>query len=314
MTKQTETNFEKTTVANSAHSFFDPFDLFDKLTSPVFKARVLGSYAWAIDTTIINKARQVFFKLREQADVSSRDIDAYAEFINGLAEMNAGDLYAADLGYEQNTGALQQIASLLSLSTQAHDRAQSASAVAELAYEQKTFEQLIRDEKPYIDHALIKEEAHFEASTITGEAMGAAEHSEEYQRIYDAAVKDATDADSSVAADRVRDSQRIRPAVLRVIESVGRLGDTDEVAFHQLDNALQIQLINRARKIGDSVYGQIRTWRSLAGERSMIRVENYHMAKEFAAVLAAPKFNEGLRATNVDSNRTRNDVLEEAGA
>lgn len=315
MTMQTETNFVKSTIAQSTFAFFNPIDLFDsKLTSPVFKARVLGSYAWAIDTTIINKARQVFFKLREEADVSSRDNDAYNEFINGLSEMNAGDLYAADLGYEQNAGTLRQIAMLLGLSRAAHDRAQSASTVAELAYEQKSFEQLIKDEKPYIDHALIAEEAHFEASTIMGEAMDANPHSAEYQAIYDAAVKDALEADSSTAADRVRESQRIRPAVLRVIDSVARLGDTDDVEFHQLDNALQIQLINRARKIGNSVYNQIRTWRSLAGERSMIRIENYHLAKEFDAVLSSPKFNEGQRASDNDDNRTRSDILAAADA
>jgi hypothetical protein len=250
----------------------------------MLKAMVLGSMAWSIDVACINKARGVFYDARKSmAEGADTTIDKLNEYINSVAELKANEQYSEELGFEQNAGALQELAIMTSLRTQWHDIATTAYAAAKMKNETKTLEQLIKDERVRtVDGEL--------ATNLEANATFACRGREQH---IPAITKQLIAEQNARFAQQHKDRQLVAPAVINIMHMAEyRNAGDDTCAFHQLTLETQKRLITSTRAAAMRSMNTLATWRLPAGEYATgVLPDGYDVIDTLDAVLASPKFN-----------------------
>lgn len=270
----------------------------DVLVHALFRARVLSSMAWALDTAAINTARSIFWDTHAESTQAGH-IDNFADFLNKMSEMRANENYVEDLGFELGAGKLQSLTLMLKLSQKWHDAAQGAAVGAGIKYTPKSFELLLASEKAQqVDALTIAKLNALVDATFDGEDSTP----EEIEQAKKLVAAQQSERLAAMHASR----QMISPAVLRIIAYaehrdyfVDYKGDPTaaEVArdmnadteFWQLPVDAQARLINNAISTID------RTVTDLAGYRSITAIEYIGLIKE--AKGAKARLNDVLKSS-----------------
>lgn len=278
MTTATQT---QTPVA-STYNHFDVLDTIENITHPLLKAMVLGSMEWSIKTQCINIARDVFYRVRESAGEHENAIDNFNEFINAMAELKANEQYNTDLGFEENTGALQQLAMLTTIRQTWYDQAEMAHGSAKLPFKTKSYEELIAAEKVRNVDA-----------EIAGNLGALAEFASKGDPDKAARAKEALIRQQQIKfASQHSTRQLIAPAVVNII-TMAEYRATDDVSFWQLANETQERLITATRSAIERNLATLATWRGVTQFEYATAVlpDAFTAIDELTAVLASPKFN-----------------------
>lgn len=279
-------------------AYFDLLTTLDEvLVHALFRARVLSSMAWALDTAAINAARSIFWDTHKES-VENGHIDNFADFLNKMSEMRANENYVEDLGFELGAGRLQSLSLMLKLSQRWHDSAEQAAVGAGIKYTPKTFEQLLASEKAQkVDNLTLTKlnalvDATFEGEDSTPEEIEQARKMVAHQQAERMAAMHAS-------------RQLISPAVLRIIAYaehrdyfVDYKGDPTAAEVAQDMNAdtefWQLPIDLQARLVNNAVSAVDRTVTDLAAYKSITAIEYIGLIKE--AKGAKNRLNEVLRS------------------
>lgn len=266
----------------STHAFFDPIDVIEEIQHLTLRSLILSSMAWSADTMLINKARDVFYAARKTyMESESPTINDFNEFINAVRELQANEQYAEELGFEQNSGALQSIAQLIGIRQHWHDRAEIAAVAAKTKYAPKTLSELIATER---------------VRTVDGEVASNMEALAEFsargkpERIPQIKQHLIAEQNARYAAQH-KDRQLVAPAVLNII-SMGEYrnaGDTHD--FWQLAVDDQVRLITQTKAAVERSIMTLATWRLPQGDYArFVLPEGYDTVDKLEAVLNSTKF------------------------
>lgn len=283
-----DANIVTAPVSNYIH--FDPIDVIDDIKHPMLKAMVLGSMEWSVKTACINLARDVFYKVRAAMADTTNAIDDFNEFINVIAEMKANEQYNNDLGFEENTGALTQLAMLTTIGQHWYDLADTAHGAAKLAFKTKTYLELIASEKVRTldSEAVINIEALAEFASRRGSGEITPEKLAERTKRTKEAI--ANKIKFSYAAQHAT-RQLVAPAVINII-SMAEYRATEEVEFWQLALEAQQRLLTSTVKAVERNVETLATWRGITTLEyaSQIMPDAFTAIDQLELVLASPKF------------------------
>jgi hypothetical protein len=253
----------------------------DVLVHTLFRARVLSSMAWALDTAAINTARSIFWDTHAESTQAGH-IDNFADFLNKMSEMRANENYVEDLGFELGAGKLQSLTLMLKLSQKWHDAAQGAAVGAGIKYTPKSFELMLASEKAQqVDALTIAKLNALVDATFDGEDSTP----EEIEQAKKLVAAQQSERLAAMHASR----QMISPAVLRIIAYADYRDHSDATEFWQLPVDAQARLINNAISTID------RTVTDLAGYRSITAIEYISLIKE--AKGAKARLNDVLKSS-----------------
>lgn len=271
--------------AMSAHTYFDVQDTIESILHPMLRAMVLGSMAWSIDIACINKARDTFYAARKITtdNGESTTIDKFNEYINSVAELAANEQYSEELGFEQNAGALQELAIMSGLRTKWHDISDTAYAAAKMKNETKTIEELIASER---------------VRTVDGdtsanlEALAAFACRGKADRLPLVTAQLIKEQNARYAQQH-KDRQLVAPAVINIINMANyRVAGEDNQQFYQLALETQRRLIISIRAAVIRSMNTLATWRLPAGEyATSVLPDGYDVVDALDVVLNSPKFN-----------------------
>jgi hypothetical protein len=274
----------------STYAHFDPIDVIENIKHPMLKAMVLGSMEWSVKTACINIARDVFYKVRASMADTDNAIDDFNEYINTIAELKANEQYNTDLGFEENTGALTQLAMLTTIGRKWYDYADTAHGAAKLAFKTKTYSELIASEKVRTldSEAVINIEALAEFASRRGSKEISAEKLAERAKRTQEAI--ANKIKFSYAAQHAT-RQLVAPAVINII-GMAEYRATEDVEFWQLALEAQERLISSTVKAIERNVETLATWRGITTIEyaSQIMPDAFAAIDDLEAVLASPKF------------------------
>lgn len=287
------TELELESEINRGIAYFDIQEMISTdLPHPLMKARTLSSMAWSIDTTILNVARGLVFKLQKDAKASSESadpvapmevghIDSYNNLLSCLSKLQDGEASFQEHGLE--TGPFQELCTLLAVADKWHGLAKDACISARIAYTPKSFEELLKSEKPQTVTPLTKRKLEAIVELTFEDAGSTAEELAEYK---------------SMTLDRQRNQyesmhetrQKVIPEVLRLIEHAKYYG-TNITEFWQLSVENQVRLIASTQKTVDRVLTDLSSYRSITELEfiGMIR-EAKAFTKQLDNVLNTGKF------------------------
>lgn len=267
----------------SPYNFFDPLDAIEAVQHPLLKAMILSSATWYIDTLCINKARDIFYRVRETVEADG-GIDEFNEFISAIAEIKGNEQYSEEQGFEQNAGAMQELALLTGIRLHWHDVSDTAAGAAKIKNEVKSFEQLIASEK--VRTVDDETRSNLEACAAFA-ARGASP--ERAKLIAEQLEKEQ----AARFAHQHKQRQLVAPAVINIITlaEYRRAGD-ESAQFHQLALDTQRRLIAGVRAAVMRAMNTLATWRLPVGEyATSVLPDGYACVDELDAVLTSPKFN-----------------------
>ena len=277
-------------------NYYDVMDTIDEIVSPVLKASVTNSLAWSIDTAVINKARDVFYRLREAHADSQEDsaeesgIDKFNNFIRAIAIAKSGDQYGQDLGFEENTGALTELALLVSIRQMWHDKATQAAAVDKSKFTPKSLEELIASEKV----RSVDDETRVKLSTLAEFASRG--KPERVAQI----TADLIKLEQNKYVTQHKSRTLVAPAVINII-AMAEYRDIDSyrdemsgVRFHQLAIETQSRLIKAARGAVERSITNLASRKGVSqfAFATEILPEAYDAMDKIDTVLNSPKFSD----------------------
>jgi hypothetical protein len=265
----------------TSFAHYDVLDTIETIHHPMLKAMVLGSMEWSISAAIINLARDTFYRVRDSMAATDNAIDDFNEFINAVAVLKANEQYNTDLGFEENTGALQQLAMLVSLKQRWYDQAELAHGAAKMVFKTKTYEELIATEKVRTVDGDMK----LNLSALADFAGRG--DKDRTTKAHEALVRQQQLKFASQHATR----QLVAPAVINIITMAEYRG-IEDVAFWQLPVETQQRLIDGTRKAIERSLETLATWRGITTIEyaAGILPDGFDAIKQLEAVLASAKF------------------------
>lgn len=258
----------------SRNTYFDPQDLVGEISNPHLKYKLRSSMAWSLDNACINAARGLFYSMRATKGDS---IDDFNEFINDIAEISANEAYNVDLGFEENSGTLQQLSQLLVLRGTWHDLAETSAKVIGVKYAPRELEELMANEKP----RTLGEDASLNLETLA-RAM-TRKNPERFQQIFELLTKQQTTKYANQHKTRVLTA----PAVANIFAVADYRRDVAEVAFHELAKDLQNRLILGTKSAAERAVVDLADWKGVTtAAYAMLCVEAFDLVDTLEALLA----------------------------
>lgn len=234
----------------SRNTYFDPQDAVGELANPHLKYRVRSSMAWSLDTACINKARGLFYALRS---AKSDSIDDLNDFINEIAEISGNEAYNVDLGFEENSGTLQQLTQLLVLREQWHDLAETSAKVVGVIYKPRSLEELMAAEK----QRTVGDEAVVNLEILA--KMATRKTPERYEQVLEMLVKGQANKYKRQHETRVLTA----PAVANIFSVADYRRNDAEVSFHQLADDAQHRLVLCTKSATERALSDLADWKGV---------------------------------------------------
>lgn len=269
-------------VAQSTYAHYDVMDTIENVTHPMLRAMVLGSMEWSVSAAIINLARDTFYRLRDAQQHTETTIDDFNEFINTVAELKANEQYNQTLGFEENGGAMQQLALLVGIKHHWYDLAEIAHGSAKMRFAPRTYEELIASEKVRsVDDEMKTNLEALAAFASRGDAKRAEVAKEQL-------LKQQQFKFASQHASR----QLVAPAVVNIINMAEYRNAGAQPEFWQLPVEMQERLITSTRKAIERTLETLATWRGITAVEyaTAILPDAFAAIDELDTVLKAPKF------------------------
>ena len=113
------------TVPSTTYKHFDLPDLIENIPQEYLRMQVAQSYAWRVDTMLVQAVRTLFKTVRDDARTS--ELDTAADLNNALAETAFAEACFEDIGSD-SWGPVQAIHELLDLRPRAHTIAREATS------------------------------------------------------------------------------------------------------------------------------------------------------------------------------------------
>lgn len=113
------------TVPSTTYKMFDLPDFIEEIPQEYLRMQVAQSYAWRVDTMIVQAVRVLFKAVRDDARTS--ELDTAADMNNALAETAFAEACFEDIGSD-SWGPVQTIHELVDLRPRAHAIARAATA------------------------------------------------------------------------------------------------------------------------------------------------------------------------------------------
>lgn len=274
-------------VVSSNFVYFDLMeDLGESLSQGELKARTLSSMAWMLDMTIINTARSVFYDLyKERVEVlGTSTAESFNEFIEDMRGMGTAGTRSQGQGFG-DFSTYKSVAQMLTLHYDWHSEAQKA---ATRAYRSKSLDELLLEEK-------MQEVGALDRQKFAAIAEWAADGDPEIAKV---TLERMTETQALRFKESHEVRRRIAPAVSSVIHLAATYGhaqpgDTSQVAFHALPEALQKRLITSAIKAIERALVDMGTMRSVTMHDFALYLKEARMATaRLNDVLKAPKFRD----------------------
>ena len=257
---------------------FDLFDTIDRiLPHPMMRAKVKGSLHWAMNNTIINAARSLFWDTKREASATS-----FSEMLNIFAGARDHDTLTEAMGFSLNANTLTQIGRMCAIATDWGDAAESSAMSAKLNFKPNTIEGQLASERIQGIDTSTKEKIKLEA-----EMMVDSDETEADRALYEELLlKEQADANERAFNTR----RETMTAVLHIVEFARSSGEAD-VAFNNLPTTTQVQLIRAALWAIDRSISDLRKFRSITAiEYIGILKEAKAAKKELEAILNDDKF------------------------
>lgn len=270
-------------IVASNYKFFDLFDtLDDKLMDGELKSRVFASLAWVCDMQAINAARGVFYETYvEETEVNT--IDAFNEFVVNCAEIAANDQHGREIGFSGSNswGKLMQ---LLRLRVDLHDQ---AGRYATRRYDPKSLSAIMANERQ-------QQISNIDRQKVEAMAEAMADGDDELKKLM---VEQLLLVHGERFQKSFETRRKTAPAIMGVITRAQHLlkvdahGQYEHMAFHDLDETIQINFIEQAVKAVDRALADMAVMRSITvPEYAVYLKEGAMIKRELGTVLKAPKY------------------------
>lgn len=224
----------------------------DTLNNQQFKASVLNSLLWTVDTMTINTIRQVFYQnFRQRQEEGS--IDSFNDYINALDELKANDAFMHSCGLQSNLDDLQ---SLISFANDIDDELNQIATTAATfnsslrRQPRKTYEQLLAEEKP---RAVSAEEMERYALIVDEVSLD-----EEDRKIsLEALKRNATEANQRL----YEQNSKLNPSISAVLHDLAP--STPARVFSDMSEDVRTRLTQSTLRIIRSTRNRAASWRSI---------------------------------------------------
>lgn len=224
----------------------------DTLNNQQFKASVLNSLLWAVDTMTINTIRQTLYQnFRRRQDEGG--IDSYNEYINALDELRADNRFMQNCGLQPRLDDLQ---SLMSFANDIDDELNQIAITAATfnsnlrRQPRKTYEQLLADERPR--EVSIEEEQRY--AMIVGEVSM---DEEDRKTNLELLKRNAAESNRRMHEQ----NSKLNPSISAVLHDLAP--HTPTRVFSDMSKEVQERLTQSALRIIRSTRNRAASWRSI---------------------------------------------------
>lgn len=234
---------EELTVSNEVLSvnYFNPIDLVEAhVKNAAARALLLSSMCWISGSRVVGTARNVFFKMHEEAKnagTTMGTLDAYAEFSAAVSLSWASSDALEGMGLNPDAASMTGLRKLHSIHSQWCDEAMGKSLSAGLTFRAPDLEEMAASPMPMDTSVLEKELALIQLEAEEDELTPA-----EVEEAIAMAKKRLQDEHQFQAAR----TKSIAPAISAIMLMPGAAATNIE--FWQLESDLQVQMVEAIRR------------------------------------------------------------------
>lgn len=268
--------------AESQFIYFDLREELDSLCTEQLRANLLASYAWGIDTRLINAGRALFWQLREDQETLN-GIEAFNDYRAKIADLDFREKALEDTGSD-GTGLISLIRQLADLRVDAHALAMQAS-LNPAKYVEPSIEDVLKADKPM----RLQPESKARLRKVAEALAPADADAEAIDQIH----KILIEKDAFMRQANFERRAEINPIVSLLISDVCRLHGTDgSASFHTLPIPVQISLIQQSiRKLESEMVDAATNTRISVSVFGALVYEAKSAVKRLNKVLQAEKYN-----------------------